>query len=93
MRRMIDRLVLRLGAAGRVLLLLWLLIAIGLISLVVPACVQLTHRNWTGALAVVGRDHSLRVIPGSVPSEGVLDDRKLGTACGVEKHVTLGTDS
>ena len=54
MRRMIDWLVGRLGDAGRVLLLLWLLIAIGLISLVVPACVQLTHGNWAGALTVVG---------------------------------------
>ena len=54
MRRMIDWLVGRLGDAGRVLLLLWLLIAIGLISLVVPACVQLTHGNWAGALTVTG---------------------------------------
>ena len=54
MRRMIDWLVRRLGDSGRVLLLLWLLIAIGLISLVVPACVQLTYGNWAGALTVVG---------------------------------------
>lgn len=33
---------------------MWFLIAIGLISLAVPACVQLTHRNWAGALTVVG---------------------------------------
>jgi hypothetical protein len=59
MRRMIDWLVGRLGDAGRVLLLLWLLIAIGLISLVVPACVQLTHGNWAGALTVVG----VRTVP------------------------------
>jgi hypothetical protein len=34
--------------------LLWSLTAIGLISLVVPAGVQLTHGNWAGALTVVG---------------------------------------
>jgi len=54
MRRMIDWLVGRLGDTGRVILLLWLLIAIGLLSLVVPACVQLTHGNWAGALTVIG---------------------------------------
>jgi len=51
---MIDWLVGRLGDTGRVILLLWLLIAIGLLSLVVPACVQLTHGNWAGALTVIG---------------------------------------
>lgn len=54
MRRTINRLAGRPGDVGRVILLLWLLVVIGLISLVVPACVQLTHKNWAGALTVIG---------------------------------------
>jgi hypothetical protein len=39
---------------GRVILLLWLLIAIGLIALVAPAGVRITQGNWPGALTVIG---------------------------------------
>ena len=49
-----DRLARHLNDVDEVILFLWLLILLGLISLVVPACVQLTHRNWAGALTVVG---------------------------------------
>ena len=53
-RRVIDRLAGGVNDVGSVILFLWLLILVGLISFVVPACVQLTHRNWAGALTVVG---------------------------------------
>jgi hypothetical protein len=49
-----ERLAGHLSDVDKVVVFLWLLIVVGLISLVVPACVQLTHGNWAGALTVVG---------------------------------------
>lgn len=42
------------GDVNRVILLLWLLTGIGLLSLLIPAGVKLTHEDWAGALTVLG---------------------------------------
>lgn len=44
----------RLGDVNKVILLLWLLTILGLLSLLVPAGVKATQRDWPGALTAIG---------------------------------------